>query len=101
MPHFRALPVLIVVAAALVLAADTQSLKPPATPVHEVTDDYHGVSITDPYRWLEDQNSPETRSWIDAENAYAQKVLSQFSGRAGLRSQIEKVLKIDSIGTPA
>ncbi|HET7185612.1 MAG TPA: prolyl oligopeptidase family serine peptidase [Terriglobales bacterium] len=101
MPPLRALPVLVVVAAALVLAADTQTPKPPATPVHEVTDDYHGVSITDPYRWLEDQNSPETRSWIDAENAYTQKVLSQFTGRSGLRSQIEKVLKIDSIGMPA
>jgi prolyl oligopeptidase len=35
-----------------------------------VTDTLHGVSITDPYRWLEDQNSPETRARINAQNEF-------------------------------
>ena len=61
---------------------------------------HHGVAITDPYRWLEDQNSPETRAWIDAQNAYTEKVLSQYGGRSALHAQIEKVMKIDSIGMP-
>jgi prolyl oligopeptidase len=81
-------------------AADSQSLKPPTTPVHEVSDTYHGATVTDPYRWLEDQNSPETRAWIDAQNAYTQKVLAGYSGREALRTQIEKVMKTDSIGMP-
>ena len=86
-----------VVYAALACAADG----PPATPAHPVTDTIHGVAITDPYRWLEDQNSPETRAWIDAQNAYTQKVLSQYSGRSALHAQIEKAMKIDSIGIPS
>jgi len=85
----------------LLFAADKQQVaKPPATSAHEVTDDYHGVSVTDSYRWLEDQNSPETRAWIDEQNAYTQKVLSSYTGREALRSQIEKVMKTDSIGMP-
>ncbi len=83
-----------------VLAADLHPLKPPATPVHPASDSYFGVTITDPYRWLEDQNSPETRAWIDAQNAYTHKVLSQFSGHDALRDQVAKVMKIDSISIP-
>ena len=84
----------------LARAADVQAAKPPVTPAHPVNDAYHGVTITDPYRWLEDQNSPETRAWIDAQNGYTQKILSQYTGRAALRAQIEKVMKIDSIAMP-
>jgi len=42
---------------------------PPVTAVHAITDDYHGTKIEDPYRWLEDAKSPETRAWIDAETS--------------------------------
>ena len=54
---------------------------PPVAAVHTVVDDYHGVKIEDPYRWLEDAKSPETRAWIDAENAYTQKYFSQVKIR--------------------
>ena len=42
----------------------------------ELTETLHGVAITDPYRWLEDQDSPETREWIAAQDAYANSVLA-------------------------
>ena len=32
-----------------------------------VTETLHGLEVSDPYRWLEDQDSPETREWIDAQ----------------------------------
>ncbi|HEY2321355.1 MAG TPA: hypothetical protein VGJ82_00700 [Thermoanaerobaculia bacterium] len=65
------------------------STPPPKTEKKPAVETLHGVTITDPYRWLEDQNSPETRAWIDRENAYTDKVLGDrpekdlFSTRAG------------------
>ena len=92
--------VVIAFTGASLFAADRQAGKPPTTAVHDATDTYFGVTIKDPYRWLEDQNSPETRTWIDRQNAYTQKVLSEYTGRAALREQIAKVMEIDSINTP-
>ena len=48
---------------------------PPVAAVKTVVDDYHGVKVEDPYQWLEDAKSPETRAWIDAENEYTQSYL--------------------------
>ena len=50
---------------------------PPVAAVKPVTDDYSGTKIVDNYRWLEDAKSPETRAWIDEENAYTAKYLAQ------------------------
>jgi hypothetical protein len=43
---------------------------PPPTTVEPVTEILHGVEITDSYRWLEDQDSPRTRKWLDEQTAY-------------------------------
>ena len=59
-----------------------QSSGPPVAHRDNVQETLHGVAITDPYRWLEDQNSPPTRAWIDAENAYTHKLLDAWPGRA-------------------
>jgi len=61
----------------------------------------HGVEIGDPYRWLEDQNAPETRAWIDAQNTYMQSLLSKLPGRKELKQKLTALLKIESIDTPA
>ncbi len=57
---------------------------PPPVDTHPVTDDYHGTKLTDNYRWLEDAKSPETRAFIEAQNAYTTRYLKQ----ARIRSQI-------------
>ena len=53
----------------LFTACSAPHLPPPSTKGVEVRDTLHGVELTDPYRWLEDQESAETRQWIDAQNA--------------------------------
>lgn len=73
---------------------------PPTTRVDAVTDTLHGVTIADPYRWLEDQNSPETRSWINAQNEYSASVLGSLPGRTQIRERLTQLLKIDTIGVP-
>jgi len=75
-------------------------LAPPRTRTDSVSESLHGVAIADPYRWLEDQDSPETRAWINEQNQYAQTVLSTFPGRDAIHKRLEQLLKIDTIGIP-
>ncbi|HKF23709.1 MAG TPA: prolyl oligopeptidase family serine peptidase [Candidatus Angelobacter sp.] len=72
----------------------------PKTAVNEVKETIHGVEITDPYRWLEDQNSPETRAWIDEQNAYTDSVLAKIPGRDALKAKVSALLKIETMNTP-
>jgi len=73
---------------------------PPKTAVNAVKETVQGTVIVDPYRWLEDQNSPETRAWIDAQNAYSDGILSKLPGREAIRQQVSALIKIDSMGAP-
>ena len=73
---------------------------PPPTEVREVVDTLHGVEVLDPYRWLEDQEAPETRAWIDVQNAYTDTVLNALPGREELRAVAASVLERDAIGLP-
>ena len=75
--------------------------KPPETKRVEVTDTLHGVTISDPYRWLEDQDSPETRKWIDDQNAYTHSIIDRYPGREDLKKQISSLLRIDTISAPS
>src|ERR1700728_2485925 len=50
---------------------------PPSADANPVTDNYFGTKIADSYRWLEDAASPETRAFIDAQNAYTARYLKQ------------------------
>jgi len=73
---------------------------PPETKVVEVVDTVHGVDIVDPYRWLEDQKSPETREWIARQNTYTDSILGSLSTRDDLKALAAKFIKIDTISIP-
>ena len=55
----------VLLAAPLLVAQSPARRTPPPTRAEPVRETIHGVGIADSYRWLEDQQSPETRSWID------------------------------------
>jgi prolyl oligopeptidase len=74
---------------------------PPVTEVRPVVETLHGVQVTDPYRWLEDQNSPETRAWIDRENAYTDSIIGTLPQRASLEKRLTELNKTDIVSTPA
>ncbi len=76
-------------------------LAPPKTRIDNVKENLHGVEIADPYRWLEDQDSPETRAWINEQNQYSQTVLSTLPGRDAIHKRLEQLLKINIIGIPS
>jgi prolyl oligopeptidase len=58
--------------------------KPPPTEREPVEETMHGETITDPYRWLEDQQSPRTRAWIESQNEYTDSILGQIDSRLAL-----------------
>ncbi len=73
---------------------------PPPTEAKPVTDDLHGTKITDPYRWLEDQKSPETRAWIDAQMKYTEQYLSQVKIRPEIVNELTKLERVESYSIP-
>ena len=80
--------------------AATSLPAPPATRRDDFHETLHGVDIVDPYRWLEDQESPETRAWIDAENAYTHALLDGLEGRDAIRARLAALEHYDDRGTP-
>ena len=68
----------------------------PFTPVESVTDVLHGVPIIDPYRWLEDQDSSRTRTWIEEQTVYARNYLDAISGREPIRKRIREFLAVET-----
>jgi prolyl oligopeptidase len=63
-------------------------------------DDYHGVRVADPYRWLEDLDSPETRAWIDAQNKVTQGFLEAIPARAALKERLTRLWNYERHGVP-
>jgi prolyl oligopeptidase len=76
------------------------SLNYPPTRRAPVTDTLHGQQVVDPYRWLEDDASPETREWTRQQNALTEQYLASVSGREGIRQRLAELLTIGAIGVP-
>ena len=72
------------------------AMAPPYSQVEPVTEIMHGVTITDPYRWLEDQDSPRTREWLQLQQEYARSYLDSIPGRARIRERIRELLDVET-----
>ncbi|MFN0170830.1 MAG: prolyl oligopeptidase family serine peptidase [Bryobacteraceae bacterium] len=68
---------------------------PPESPVEIVTETLHGVQVADPYRWLEDQKSPRTRAWIEAQNRYRESMMSTLPAGEEIRKRLEELLRVE------
>ena len=66
-------------------------LKYPATRQVDQVDDYHGVKVGDPYRWLEDDNSDETKAWVTSQNQVTEQYLGKAPARPLIRSRLTKL----------
>jgi prolyl oligopeptidase len=73
---------------------------PPTTQEKPVTEEIHGTQITDPYRWLEDQDSPETRAWIAEQMKYTERYLSQVKIRPSMVEELTKLERVESYSVP-
>ena len=80
--------------------APAQTLQYPAARKSDVVDDYHGTRVPDPYRWLEDPDSPESRAWIEAQNRLTAAYLAEIPARATIRQRLTKLWNYPKYGAP-
>ncbi len=91
---------LVVLAGAVSSSCGRTTPPPPETRVGLVVDTIHGVAVPDPYRWLEDTNSPETRAWAESQNAYAERIVGNPPVRAWLERRLRELNDRDDVGSP-
>jgi prolyl oligopeptidase len=86
----------------------SESPSMPTLPLHyppprtvDASDTYFGVTVHDPYRWLEDPKSPEVKAWLEAQNHLARGFLKALPGREELARRYGELLHIDTITSPS
>ena len=72
----------------------------PKTDKGTVTDDYFGTNIEDPYRWLEDDKSPETEAWVKEENKVTFDYLDQIRYRDELKDELSAIWNYEKLSAP-
>src|SRR5258706_3342490 len=75
-------------------------LKYPVAEKKVVTDNYSGVKVEDPYRWMEDDNSDAVKQWVDQENAVTTGYLSKIPFRAQWLSRLQEIVNYPRYTTP-
>jgi len=73
---------------------------PKAKTVNQV-DDYHGVKVADPYRWLEDTDSADTQAWVAEENKLTFSYLDQLPYRQAIRERLLKLWNYERFSVPS
>ena len=80
---------------------DACAPKTPVTRKDSTVDNYFGTEVPDPYRWLEDDASPETAAWVEAQNKVTDHYLKGIPFRAKLLERLKQVSNYEKVGAPA
>ena len=72
----------------------------PATPQGSAINEYHGRVVADPYQWLEDLGSADTKAWIAAQNAFTESALAKVTQRAALVRRLTQLWNYPRTGLP-
>jgi prolyl oligopeptidase len=94
---------LIFLAVVVYAGDDAKASAPSAPPKAEprpVEQNFHGTTIIDKYRWLEDGTTPETQKWVAEELSYTRGMLDPLPGRDAIHKRLTELLSIGSIGVP-
>ncbi len=67
----------------------------------DTVDDYHGIRVPDPYRWLEDPDSPETRAWVEAENGVTRDYLARIPERDRIERRLRELYEYERYRVPS
>ena len=76
-------------------------LQYPTTKKGETTEDYHGTKVADPYRWLEDDNSEETKAWVQAQNKVTFDYLATLPQRDKIKKRLEELWNYPRYSSPS
>ncbi|UCE58475.1 MAG: S9 family peptidase [Phycisphaerales bacterium] len=96
-----ALSVILMLSSACRLVGDTRDrIHYPETRKCDQVDDYHGVKVADPYRWLEESGSDETRRWIEAQNRVTFDYLGKIPARTRIRERLAQLWDYEKYGLP-
>src|SRR5437660_4657208 len=96
-------------AATVRAAATSIALQPAAAPTRleyppsrrsDAGDTLHGIRVPDPYRWLEEEKSPEVQAWMEAQDAFARSRLRGLPGRDIIARRLSELLYVDALGAP-
>jgi prolyl oligopeptidase len=91
---------LLIAATMIATTAQAQSMTYPETRKVEQVDTYHGNKVADPYRWLEDDNSAETKEWVKAQNAITNRYLEALPQRLPTQKLYTDLYNFEKFGIP-
>ena len=102
--HRMALLFLVLAACALIAQTDGApnypKLEYPKAKTVDQVDDYHGVKVADPYRWLEDTDSADTKQWVEEENKLTFSYLEKIPYREAIRDRMTKLWNYERYAVP-
>jgi prolyl oligopeptidase len=96
---FRRFALLSALASLAVAAVGAPFSYPPAT-MGDVSAEYHGVKVADPYRWMEDIDSAGTRAWVEQENRLSSDYLKALPGRDDIAGRLKKIWNFERWSPP-
>lgn len=76
------------------------NVRPPAARREAISETLHGVQVEDPWRWLEDERSPEVLAWMKAQDAYARRALADYPEREALTRRLTELMYVDTTFVP-
>ena len=72
----------------------------PKTKKVEIVDDIHGTKVPDPYRWLEENTSPEVQTWVDEQNVYTRSFIDKIKSRDAIKMRMRELFNLDTVAVP-
>jgi len=91
----------LIVSAFLTVSVPAQKFDYPKPRRGDQVDDYHGTKVADPYRWMEDTESAETKAWIEAENKLTNSYLSTIPQRDGIKKRLTEIWNYERYSAPS
>lgn len=82
------------------MQSSSQSFAYPSSRQSDQVDDYHGTKVADPYRWLEDPDSEETKAWVEAQNKVTFAYLTEIGAREQIKQRLTQLWNYEKYGIP-